>query len=98
MNFIQVFNKDPNKPLIDIITQEHLQKDCYVYQRKDERNNIDTRYDHLQELEAYFIRNEMSSMQNLCRPDKAFPENDGMIVFMMNPAHPERYYKMSRVD
>lgn len=88
--YIQVLYKDPTISFYEQIQNNHLPSWC----KMEIFTWIDLTFLETKEFIAASF-SDTSLVKNTCIQDKDFPTNEANIIFLMDPKHTEKYYKIS---
>ena len=89
-DYIEVFDKSPNISLEQEVINKHLVQWCktstWIF------GKTTTYYDSMIGFDVVYL--ESIDLEKNCQTDKQFPEHEMPVIFVMNPKHPEYYYKL----
>lgn len=93
-DYIEVFDKNPNVSLEQEVINKHLVVWCktstWIFDKET------TYYDSMIGFDVVYL--DSVDLEKNCQTDKQFPEHEMPVVFVMNPKHPEHYYKLWMSD
>lgn len=93
-DYIEVFYKNPTILFEKEIKKNHLSKWCKISKGIfDEKTAY---YPSMEWFYVIYIENE--DYEHECQTDKEFPKHEMPVVFVMDPKHPEKYYKLGMSD